>query len=176
MNKYSDIFVANEKDIKGRIYNASNGQLDVDGTYADAYIHVMNKINKGAYKEGNMFMPWVHKVVTNFVIDVLRRDRIKYCDCVIDGKNFNNYILELHSNHSNPEIDLISVESVSMVQEAIESLCDSQRSTVKRWIYEEKKMREIAEEDGVGLNTTLARNSYAKNHIKEFIKNYEELH
>ncbi|MBT4414725.1 MAG: sigma-70 family RNA polymerase sigma factor [Flavobacteriaceae bacterium] len=154
---------------KQRIFNYINSKvLDTDisnDILQDTFIKVFKKVKLGKYNEQGKFLPWVLRIAHNLVMDhfrTVKRLKLNYENDMYD------IFSKLNSDFSDNDGKVISDKTLSKVLlEMIDQLPDSQKEIVKLRFYEDLTFKQIAEMNGISINTALGRIRYSINNLRK---------
>ena len=154
---------------KQRIFNYINSKvLDTDisnDILQETFIKVFNLVNLGKYNEQGKFLPWVLRIAHNLVMDhfrTVKRLKLNYENDMYD------IFSKLNSDFSDNDGKVISDKTLSKVLlEMIDQLPDSQKEIVKLRFYEDLTFKQIAEMNGISINTALGRIRYSINNLRK---------
>jgi RNA polymerase sigma-70 factor (ECF subfamily) len=121
---------------------------------------------------------WLFRVAYNEAMFLLRREATgrKHAEQVawkIELSSHREGYVSLDESTTDPVRQLVRVEHVTQVRDALSQLPDSYRHVVEKRIYENMKFREIANELDVPLGTVLARMQAALKKLKPLLADLE---
>lgn len=156
---------------KSQIYNLIFSKVldkDVsDDLFQDVFIKVIESLKKKTYNEQGKFLPWVMRIAHNLVMDHFRN--LKKNNIVRENEDFN--VFEKKGCWD------ISVEQEIMIEDLNKNLIDllqellpeQKEILIMRFFYN-MSFKEIAQDTGVGINTSLGRMRYAIFNLKKLIE------
>ena len=155
-----DVLLARHKDrlFSYIYYQVKNEDLANDifqDTFTKAIVHLRNK----RYTENGKFYSWISCIAHNLIIDVYRNEKhIKLVSDEEAGITLSNY-----SDHyeNSKECEIANEQTLEDVKRLIECLPKSQREMVQMRYYMDMSFKEIAEKEGISINTALGRMRYA---------------
>jgi RNA polymerase sigma-70 factor (ECF subfamily) len=110
-------------------------------------------------------LPWVLRIAHNLVMDhfrTVKRLKLNYENDMYD------IFSKLNSDFSDNDGKVISDKTLSKVLlEMIDQLPDSQKEIVKLRFYEDLTFKQIAEMNGISINTALGRIRYSINNLRK---------
>lgn len=140
-----------------------------DDLFQEAFIKVMNSLQKGKYKDDSKFVPWVLRIAHNLIIDHYRVEK-RMRNVSNDEKDYDLFNSSKFSE-PNIESDMIKTQTQDEVRELIEKLSEDQKQMVVLRHFVGMSFKDIAEELDISINTALGRMRYA---LKNLRKHAEE--
>jgi RNA polymerase sigma-70 factor (ECF subfamily) len=138
--------------------------------FQDTFIKVVNTLRSGNYQEEGKFLPWVIRIAHNMVIDHFRKQ--KRMPMTRDTEEYS--VMEsLQLTDENIEDKMVTEQIHLDVKKLIDYLPEDQREVVVMRIYADMSFKEIAEQTGVSINTSLGRMRYALINLRKLIKEKE---
>jgi RNA polymerase sigma-70 factor (ECF subfamily) len=138
--------------------------------FQDTFIKVVNTLRSGNYQEEGKFLPWVIRIAHNMVIDHFRKQ--KRMPMTRDTEEYS--VMEsLQLTDENIEDKMVTEQIHLDVKKLIDYLPEDQREVVEMRIYADMSFKEIAEQTGVSINTSLGRMRYALINLRKLIKEKE---
>lgn len=138
-----------------------------DDILQDTLIKVLKFLDDGRYKESGRFTSWALRIAHNQVIDYFRQKKqqgnVSERDSSYDLLNNKRY------SEKTVEETLITDQIEQDVRSLIEHLPEEQKEVVVMRYYMGLSFKEIAEETGVSINTTLGRMRYALMNMRKLI-------
>lgn len=160
---------------KDRIYRFINmkvkdGELAQD-IFQDTFIKIINTLKAGNYNEEGKFLPWAMRIAHNLVIDYFRKaNKVRFVsESTSLSDDFNIFhTLKLEDENIQEEISRIEIESE--VVELVDELPESQSEILKMRIFKEMSFKDIAELEGISINTALGRMRYALINLRKIME------
>ena len=155
---------------KQRIYSLIYSKvLDRETTediFQDTFIKIINTLKAGRYNEEGKFISWAMRIAHNLAMDHFRKANRKPL--------FNNYddfdIFSVIGDTSlNIEKQTIKDQIHCDVRKVMEALPNEQKEVLNMRIYREMSYKEIAENTGTSINTSLGRMRYALINMRKLI-------
>ena len=119
-------------------YIVRNSEMTED-IFQETFMKAIITIRQGRYNENGKFSAWLRRIAHNLIIDSFRQEKsenLVSCD--------------------EPEVNILN-----NVRRLMEFLPDEQREVVYMRFYQDLSFKEIAEQTGVSINTSLGRMRYA---------------
>ena len=125
----------------------------------DAFIQAW--LHLPSFQRGTSLRNWIYRIAVNAALDVLRRDPKMP---VLDIET-----LSMPDSSAAPETVLLQKERAHIVQRAILSLTEANRSVLILREYGELSYQEIAATLNIPLGTVMSRLNYARDRLKELL-------
>ncbi len=142
--------------------------------FQDTFIKVVNTLKSGNYNEEGKFLPWVMRIAHNLVIDFFRKhNKVRL---VSESSSINedyNVFHTLKQDDENIQEEITRIELEGQMVELVEYLPDAQRDILKMRIFKEMSFKDIAEMEGISINTALGRMRYALINLRKLIDKHE---
>ncbi len=123
--------------------------------FQDTFVKAIMKLKNGQYKNSGKFVYWVMRIAHNVFVD-------RYRD--VKGER----IVELAKNNdlrnikvTNRENEMVNEQIRKDVTRLMNALPEPQREVAYMRFFQDISFKEIAEETGVSINTSLGRMRYA---------------
>lgn len=142
--------------------------------FQETFIKIINTFKLGNYNEEGKFLPWALRIAHNLIIDYFRKaNRVRFVsESTYQDSDFN--IFDVLSDTSlNVEQSMIKLELENQMVDLIEYLPKSQGDVLKMRIFEDLSFQEIAENEGVSINTALGRMRYALMNMRKLIDKHQ---
>jgi len=148
------------------IYSKIGDEVLTEDVFQDTFIKVINTLKRGKYNEEGKFLSWVMRIAHNLVIDHFRKENRmpKY-----DNSGELDIFLLIKDEELNVETKIIKSQIENDVKLLIEELPEEQKEVLKMRHYQDMSFKEIAENTGVSINTSLGRMRYALINLKKMI-------
>ena len=135
--------------------------------FQETFIKVINTLRSGNYQEEGKFLPWVLRIAHNMVIDHFRRE--KRMPMVRDTEEYS--VMEtIKLTDENIEDQIVTSQIHDVVRKLVDFLPDDQREVVILRHYADMSFKDIAEQTGVSINTSLGRMRYALINMRKLIR------
>ncbi|MFP3835125.1 RNA polymerase sigma factor [Chryseobacterium sp. SIMBA_028] len=138
---------------------------DADEITVNVFSKVLSKLDM--FDPHFQFKTWILTIAQNTVIDFWRKKNRENEDAVENLDEVKNQYAK------SPEEILISEEEQKKIIKTIESLDANYQDIIKLRFFEEKSIKEIAEELGISVANTKVRVMRAKKVLAELLKNNE---
>ncbi|MDW9382996.1 sigma-70 family RNA polymerase sigma factor [Chryseobacterium sp. JV558] len=138
---------------------------DADEITVNVFSKVLSKLDM--FDPHFQFKTWILTIAQNTVIDFWRKKNRDNEDAVENLDEVKNQYAK------SPEELLISQEEQKKIIKTIESLDANYQDIIKLRFFEEKSIKEIAEELGISVANTKVRVMRAKKVLAELLKNNE---
>lgn len=124
---------------------------------------------------GGSFKSWLMRIVTNTCYDVLRAQKRRRTDSLDDLPVEEEYVSQLIDPQESPDQFVERQELHSLIEAAILSLPEDQRTTIVLCDVQGYAYEEIAELTGVAMGTVKSRISRARGRLREYLAHHSEL-
>jgi len=138
--------------------------------FQETFTKAIAKLRGGQYSDSGKFIYWLSRIAHNAVIDCYRSIKTKH---IVDS-NKENDIENLHCASvldCSRESELVKEQSLHDVRRMMDALPQTQRDVVFMKYYQGLSFKEIAEETGVSINTSLGRMRYALINLRKMSRN-----
>ena len=152
-------------------YSVQDEDLAED-IFQDTFIKVMMTIRQGRYTAEGKFRSWIGRIAHNLIMDHFRRQRTRGQEQTIEGTSTEDLLqtIQIPSPEAIAEERLIHGEYVDELGYGLSPLSAVQPKEVLPRYWEHKRLKEIAEETGVSINTALGRMRYALQHLRRYVR------
>ena len=154
------------------IFNIVHEHSIADDIFQDTFIKVITTIKQGRYYDaGNKFVGWLVRIAHNQTIDYYRQlasdKEISNDECEVgnlfDEVSFYDYSIQ----------DVIEKEeALHDIETLISMLPDDQQRIVMMRYYQDLSFKEIADLEGISINTALGRMCYALINMRKNAQKY----
>lgn len=162
---------------KDRIYRFINmkvrdGALTQD-IFQDAFIKIVNTLKAGNYNEEGKFLPWAMRIAHNLVIDYFRKNnKVKLISESSSQRDDFNIFHTIKQQDASIQDQITKGELESQMVELVEYLPEAQRDILRMRIFKEMSFKDIAELEGISINTALGRMRYALINLRKMIEEH----
>lgn len=135
--------------------------------FQDTFVKAIMAIRNGHYAETGQFASWLMRIARNQVLDRMRTQRNPNRNIVSheltggDGEVVADLFNDSSLCEPNIESQMLVEQSYEDVRMMMDMLPDSQREVVYMRFFRDMSFKEIAQETGVSINTSLGRMRYA---------------
>ena len=135
--------------------------------FQDTFVKAIMAIRNGTYTETGQFSAWLMRIARNLVYDYLRslhspsRNVVSHEIFDANGEIVGDFLNDAALCEPNVEAKMLIEQSYEDVRMMIGRLPDVQREVVYMRYYRDMSFKEIAQETGVSINTSLGRMRYA---------------
>ena len=154
------------------LWRMTGSGSESDEIFQNTWLRVINKAH-GFRQE--RFKGWVFKIAHNLVIDWSRRQRKQVSLDAVCGSSEGDQTLgdRLADDGPRPDSQANSEDIRKAIELALAQLPDDQREVFVLRMNADVPFKEIAEIQGVSLNTALARMQYALSKMRKLLKDYQ---
>ena len=139
-------------------YIVRNSEMTED-IFQETFMKAIITIRQGRYNENGKFSDWLRRIAHNLIIDSFRQEKSEnLVSCDEPEVNILNNIGLAEGTIENA---IVNRQILSDVRRLMEFLPDEQREVVYMRFYQDLSFKEIAEQTGVSINTSLGRMRYA---------------
>lgn len=135
--------------------------------FQETMIKIIRLIQADKYDEKGKFISWAVRIARNFAIDEYRRE--KRAPQMMRETEEHNIFNVVGGTEDSPEDKIIQDENVQYVQAMIQQIPEKQREVLIMRHYGNMSFKEIADVQGVNINTALGRMRYALLHLRKFV-------
>ncbi len=165
------VYKYSEKYVYSVISKIVKSNSDVADVMQETYIKIYNQLDN--LKTPETFLVWAGRIASNNTIDYMRKNNKE----VLATEESEDFLFENASEDTEefiPENVYLSNEKQSEIRQILDKLSDEQKLTIQLFYFEEYSVSEIAELTGVSTGTVKSRLNYARNSIKDYVKEVEE--
>jgi RNA polymerase sigma factor (sigma-70 family) len=152
-------------DVFSFVMKKVHDENDTDEITVNVFSKVLSKLD--LYDPHFQFKTWILTIAQNTIIDFWRRKSKENQDPTENLDEVKNHYAK------SPEELMISDEEQKKIIKTIESLDGNYQDIIKLRFFEEKSIKEIAEELGISVANTKVRVMRAKKVLAELLKNNE---
>lgn len=127
--------------------------------FQESMIKIIRLINAGKYDEKGKFVSWAVRIARNLAIDYYRKGR-RSPQLVRENDEYDIFNT-INVFEDNIEDKIIKEENARYVRELIKQIPEKQREVLIMRHYAGMSFKEIADVQGVNINTALGRMRYA---------------
>lgn len=141
--------------------------------FQDTFIKAITTIRNRKYAEMGKFSAWIMRIAHNLVIDQYRRNNTEN---MVPGEvedEFGHTVFDtLPVYDRNVEDVMLENQVLEDVKQLVELLPESQRTVLLMRFYQDLSFKEIAEKQGVSINTALGRMRYALMNLRRMAEEH----
>ncbi|MFM6947295.1 MAG: sigma-70 family RNA polymerase sigma factor [Flavobacteriales bacterium] len=142
--------------------------------FQETFVKVIQKLKVGAYQEEGKFLPWVLRIAHNLVIDHFRRQRKHR---LISERNSLSDDYNVFHRIASEDANFVQKASFEELKEQLHVLLthlpDAQKEMIYMRLFQDRAFKEIAESEGISINTALGRMRYAVLNLRKLIETHE---
>jgi len=171
-NEYAfEVLLLRHKDrIYRTIYNKIRERDLAEDIFQEAFVKIIQTLKLGNYNEEGKFLPWALRIAGNLVIDHFRRtSRVRMINERSSKSEEFNIFSILKIEDANIEQSITKNELESQMMNLVEHLPESQKDIIEKRIFQDLSFKEIADMEGVSINTALGRMRYALINLRKLI-------
>jgi RNA polymerase sigma factor (sigma-70 family) len=150
--------------------------------FQETMIKVIRLIQADKYDEKGKFFSWAMRIARNLAIDQYRKDR-RGPQVLHENDNYDIFNT-IDGHEESIEDKIIEEENATYVRDLIKQIPEKQREVLIMRHYGNMSFKEIADVQGVNINTALGRMRYALINLRRFmglesktdIRNEEEVY
>ena len=157
---FDELLSRNQKDIYSYILFFVHNPGIANDIFQETFVKVISKLQEGRYTDSGKFSYWVKRIAHNIIIDTYRHQKSSH---IVEPTKDNDLSI-LSSNDLmdiNRENELVNSQVAVDLKKMMESLSEPQRVVVHLRFFHNLSFKEIAEQTGVSINTSLGRMRYA---------------
>lgn len=129
--------------------------------FQETFLKAITKLQSGKYVNSGKFNAWMIRIAHNAIMDWYRRQKTQgSVDSPVDDLMIAQMSDESLMETSKEDI-LANIQVLEDVKNLIEYLPETQKEIVMMRYYYKMSFKEIAEQTGVSINTSLGRMRYA---------------
>lgn len=139
--------------------------------FQETFIKAITKLQNGLYKDSGKFSFWMTRIAHNVIIDHYRTIKGEHIVEPTKDNDLQNLkdasILETYR-----ESELVNEQTKKDVTRLMNALPTAQRDVVYMRFFQQMSFKEIAEETGVSINTSLGRMRYALINLRKMTRQH----
>ena len=164
----SEIIDRYKKRVFDYIRNMVKSEALADDIFQETFIKIVKSLNENRYVESGKLLSWMLRIAHNQVIDYFRKTKseakVSYDNGEVNILNNKNLV------ESNVEERIIEKQQHQTIRRLVERLSAEQKEVVILRHYHGLSFKEIAEQTGVSINTSLGRMRYALINLRKMIE------
>lgn len=156
------------------IYHKIREREIAEDIFQETFVKIIQTLKLGNYNEEGKFLPWAMRIAQNLVIDYFRKHgRMK----MISERNAKsddfNIFSVLKMDELNVEQSISKTELETQMIQLIQHLPESQKEIIEKRIFQDLSFKDIAEMEGISINTALGRMRYALINLRKLIEKHQ---
>ena len=164
----SEIIDRYKKRVFDYIRNMVKSEALADDIFQETFIKIVKSLSDNRYVESGKLLSWMLRIAHNQVIDYFRKTKseakVSYDNGEVNILNNKNLV------ESNVEERIIEKQQHQTIRRLVERLSAEQKEVVILRHYHGLSFKEIAEQTGVSINTSLGRMRYALINLRKMIE------
>lgn len=156
------------------IYHKLKDSELANDIFQETFVKVIQKLKVGAYQEEGKFLPWVLRIAHNLVIDHFRRQRKHR---LISEKNSISADYNVFHRIASEDANFVQQASFEELKEQLHQMLgylpEAQKEMIYMRLFQDRAFKEIAESEGISINTALGRMRYAVLNLRKLIETHE---
>ena len=166
--KAIEVLISRHKDkVYTYIFLLVKDPVIAEDIFQDTFVKIVNSLVGGRYKDDGKFVSWTIRIAHNLTIDHFRK--IKKSN-EFQGDSFESYVLNSKKYATdNVEEEIIKEQIRNDIRNLVDELPAEQKEVILLRHYGGLSFKEIAEQTGVSINTSLGRMRYALINLRKMI-------
>ena len=140
--------------------------------FQETFIKAITKLQNGSYTDSGKFVFWVMRIAHNVIIDRYREIKGEHIIEPTKDNDLENLrgasVLDTYR-----ESEMVNEQVKKDVKRLMNALPESQREVVYMRFFQQMSFKEIAEETGVSINTSLGRMRYALINLRKMTRQHQ---
>lgn len=170
-----EVLLLRHKDkIYRSIYHKIREREIAEDIFQETFVKIIQTLKLGNYNEEGKFLPWAMRIAQNLVIDYFRKHgRMKLIsERNAKSEDFNIFSI-LKMDELNVEQSISKTELETQMIQLIQHLPESQKEIIEKRIFQDLSFKDIAEMEGISINTALGRMRYALINLRKLIEKHQ---
>lgn len=152
------------------IYLKIKSQELAEDIFQETFVKIINTLQLGNYNEEGKFLPWAMRIAHNLVIDHFRKANKVRMVSETSSKNEDFSIFSVLSSGDDNTLQAMSRNELeTQMVELIDYLPETQQEIIRMRIFQDLSFKDIAEMEGISINTALGRMRYALMNLRKLI-------
>lgn len=168
---FDELLARNQDNIFGYIIKVVEDEELANELFQETFLKIISKLQNHQYTETGRLQWWMLRVAHNVVIDYYRDQKKKF---VVDAPKEND-LSAVKSDELvdvNRENELTNQRTLKQLVLLMNALPAPQREVVYMRYFQDMSFKEIAEEVGCSINTSLGRMHYALINMRKLSRQY----
>ena len=140
--------------------------------FQETFIKAITKLQNGLYTDSGKFVFWVMRIAHNVIIDHYREIKGEHIIEPTKDNDLENLkgasVLDTYR-----ESEMVNEQVKKDVKRLMNALPETQREVVYMRFFQQMSFKEIAEETGVSINTSLGRMRYALINLRKLTRQHQ---
>lgn len=171
---FETLLMRHKNKIHRFIYMKVKNQDLTEDIFQETFVKIINTLKLGNYNEEGKFLPWAMRIAHNLVIDHFRKSSKVRMVSESSSKSEDFSIFSvLHSGDDNTLQAMSRTELETQMVELIDYLPDTQQEIIRMRIFQNLSFKDIAELEGISINTALGRMRYALMNLRKLIDKHQ---
>ncbi len=168
---FDEILARNQDNIFGYILKVVKDEELANELFQEAFLKIISKLQNHQYTESGKLQWWMFRVAHNVVVDYFREQKK---NSVVDAPKDNdlNTLQEEELFDVNRETELANEQTLKQLVLLMNALPPLQREVVYMRYFQDMSFKDIAEEVGCSVNTSLGRMHYALINMRKLSRRY----
>ena len=168
---FDELLARNQDNIFGYIIKVVEDEELANELFQETFLKIISKIQNHQYTETGRLQWWMLRVAHNVVIDYYRDQKKKF---VVDAPKENDLSAVKGEEviDVNRETELTNQRTLKQLVLLMNALPAPQREVVYMRYFQDMSFKEIAEELGCSINTSLGRMRYALINMRKYSREY----
>ncbi|MDQ0476638.1 RNA polymerase sigma factor [Chryseobacterium sp. MDT2-18] len=163
-----------QKEIFTFIFYKIMDETLANDVFQDTFMKIIVTLKEGKYNEEGKFVLWAKRIAHNLVIDHfrLKAKHNKVSETSYDNEEFSIFDL-IAGKEENIEDQLISRQIQEDLMRMLDYLPENQQEVVRLRFFDGLSFKEIADQTGASINTTLGRVRYALINLRKIMDEHQ---
>ncbi|MCQ2209851.1 MAG: sigma-70 family RNA polymerase sigma factor [Paludibacteraceae bacterium] len=165
-NEAFDILLMRHKNkVFSYIFTAIKDRDEANDLFQETLIKAIMTIRQGKYTEKGRFTQWLLRIAHNLIIDSYRKDKNEN---TISNEEYGTDLLnDIKLYDDGLEEYWAKENALNEIVVLIDQLPENQQIIVRKRFFKDQSFKEIADEEGISINTALGRMRYALINLKK---------
>jgi RNA polymerase sigma-70 factor (ECF subfamily) len=171
---FETLLMRHKQKIYRFIYLKIKSQELADDIFQETFVKIIQTLQLGNYNEEGKFLPWAMRIAHNLVIDHFRKASKVRMLSETSSRNEDFSIFSVLSNGDENQLQSMSRgELETQMVELIDYLPESQQEIIRMRIFQNLSFKDIADMEGISINTALGRMRYALMNLRKLIEKHQ---
>lgn len=140
--------------------------------FQETFIKAITKLQNGQYTDSGKFIFWMTRIAHNVIIDHYRTIKGEHIVEPTKDNDLQN-LKGVSVMDTYRESEMVNEQVKKDVKRLMNALPESQREVVYMRFFQQMSFKEIAEETGVSINTSLGRMRYALINLRKMTRQHQ---